>query len=96
MRSRAGETRSEIGRRRACGGLAARGYRVERLALRDLDIRACTGCFGCWTRTPGECVIDDDARRVAELVINSDVTAVVTPVSFGGPTAPSPRAFSTA
>jgi hypothetical protein len=82
--SREGETRNERAADELASGLAARGYDVELIALRDLDIRACTGCFGCWTRTPGECVIADDARRIAERVVNSDVTAVVSPITFGG------------
>jgi hypothetical protein len=65
------------------GRLAALGYDVERVLVRDLTVRACTGCFGCWTRTPGECVIDDDARRIAASIATSDVCAVVTAVSFG-------------
>jgi hypothetical protein len=63
--------------------LASLGYDIERVLVRDLTVRACTGCFGCWTRTPGECVIDDDARRIAASIAASDVCAVVTPVSFG-------------
>ena len=82
--SREGETRTEQAADALVASLAVRGYDVERLALRELDIRACTGCFGCWTRTPGECVIADDARRIAEQVVNSDVTAIVSPVTFGG------------
>ena len=68
---------------RSTDALAGAGAGVERIVVRDLDMRPCTGCFGCWTRTPGECVIDDDARSVAERVIAADVYAVVTPVSFG-------------
>ena len=63
--------------------LKARGADVERIFVRELDVKACTGCFGCWTRTPGECVIDDDARRVAERVIAADVFAIVSPIVFG-------------
>ena len=51
--------------------------------VRQSNVRACTGCFGCWTRTPGECVIADDARSIAERAIASDVVAVASPVSFG-------------
>jgi hypothetical protein len=63
--------------------LAGAGYDVERVLVRELTVRACTGCFGCWTRTPGECVIDDDARRIAGSIVAADLCAVVTPVSFG-------------
>jgi multimeric flavodoxin WrbA len=63
--------------------LGRAGYEVERAVVRDLEVRPCTGCFGCWTKTPGQCVIDDDARGLAEQAIAADVLAVVTPVSFG-------------
>jgi hypothetical protein len=63
--------------------LRARGVTVERLLARDLNVKPCTGCFGCWVRTPGECVIPDDARTVAEKVVAADIFNVVSPVTFG-------------
>lgn len=65
------------------GALAEAGYAVDRAVVRGMNVRSCMGCFGCWTRRPGECVIDDDARRVAASMVASDVYAVVTPVRFG-------------
>ena len=32
------------------------GTQTELLELRHLNIRPCTGCLGCWTKTPGRCV----------------------------------------
>ncbi len=29
------------------------GTQTELLELRRLNIRPCTGCLGCWTKTPG-------------------------------------------
>jgi len=66
------------------GLLEEAGASVQRLALGELAIGGCLGCFGCWVKTPGECVLDDDGRRVAREVIQSDLTAFVTPVTFGG------------
>lgn len=60
------------------------GYEVEPVTVRERRIAACRGCFGCWTRTPGECVIDDDGRKLVEDFVASDVCAYVTPVTFGG------------
>ena len=60
------------------------GYQVDNITLRHEKIGSCMGCFGCWLRTPGMCVIDDDGRKVAEKVIRSDLVVYLTPVTFGG------------
>ena len=57
---------------------------VELVPLRERAIAMCTGCFGCWTRTPGECVLKDDARDVLRSYVASDLVVYVTPVTFGG------------
>jgi multimeric flavodoxin WrbA len=66
------------------GRLADRGWEVETITLRDVEIRGCVGCFACWIKTPGECIIDDTAREVARLTVQSDLVAWLTPVTFGG------------
>ena len=60
------------------------GWEVEAFILGDMEIHHCLGCFGCWVRTPGVCVIDDAAREVAKAIIQSDLTVYLTPVTFGG------------
>ncbi len=60
------------------------GLNAEVIALRDLEVAACQGCFGCWIRIPGECVIPDAGRDVARTVIQSDLAVFLTPVTFGG------------
>jgi multimeric flavodoxin WrbA len=64
--------------------LAGRVDFVELVKPRELAIAPCAGCFGCWTRTPGECVIKDDARDVVGSYVGSDLVVFVTPVTFGG------------
>lgn len=64
--------------------LGQKGWQVGALILRELDIRHCIGCFGCWVRTPGVCVIDDVGRDVARATIQSDLVVWLTPVTFGG------------
>ena len=64
--------------------LTERGYTVERLDLGSMEIADCTGCFGCWTKTPGRCVVHDDGARAAELFATSDVVVLMTPIVFGG------------
>jgi multimeric flavodoxin WrbA len=64
--------------------LAGRGYDVQPVRLRELSIAPCTGCFGCWTRTPGECVFPDESRDVLRSYVGADVVVYATPVTFGG------------
>lgn len=64
--------------------LAKRGWGVEAILLREKQIAGCLGCFGCWVRTPGVCVIDDYGREIARKVIQSDLMVWLTPVTFGG------------
>jgi len=64
--------------------LADSGWGVDATVLRDLDIAGCRGCFGCWVRTPGQCVADDAGREVARAAAGSDLLVWLTPVTFGG------------
>lgn len=64
--------------------LRAAGHEVQDLVLRDLRIAPCVGCFGCWIKTPGVCVIPDTGRDVARAIIGSDLAIFFTPVTFGG------------
>jgi multimeric flavodoxin WrbA len=52
--------------------------------LRDLKVADCVGCFGCWVKTPGICVIDDPAREIASKLAQTDLLIFVSPIVFGG------------
>jgi len=52
--------------------------------LEGLRIGDCSGCFGCWTKTPGECVIRDDAPAVTAKLAFADRIVFFCPVVFGG------------
>lgn len=54
------------------------------LRLSELKIAPCLGCFGCWVKTPGVCVIDDAGRDVAKAIVQSDSVVYLTPILFGG------------
>lgn len=64
--------------------LANHDWHVATRTLRDEAIAPCIGCFGCWVKTPGECVIDDSGRNVAAQIVGSDLVVYVTPMQFGG------------
>jgi ferredoxin len=57
---------------------------VRTIVVPEMDISPCMGCFQCWVRTPGICVIGDAGQSVAGAWMLSDVVVLVTPVTFGG------------
>jgi multimeric flavodoxin WrbA len=67
--------------------LTDRGNDVRELTLRDMDVRGCTGCFGCWLKTPGECAQRDDGTELCRAVINSDLVVFAAPMVMGYPSA---------
>jgi multimeric flavodoxin WrbA len=73
--------------------LAAGGHMTTTSTLRDMDIGQCRGCWGCWVKTPGECVIRDDAARLCRDVINADWLVYASPVTMGFPSALLKRAM---
>lgn len=52
--------------------------------LSELKISTCVGCFGCWTKTPGKCVIRDDAVRVYPRIAASDHILYISRIRYGG------------
>ena len=52
--------------------------------LSSLQIKNCMGCFGCWTKTPGKCVIRDDAVKVYPLIAACEQLVYITHVVYGG------------
>ncbi len=82
--SREGDSLTPVAVVGMTSALAERMDSVELVKPGELAIAPCAGCFGCWTRTPGECVIQDDARDVVGSYVGSDLVVYVTPVTFGG------------
>ena len=64
--------------------LEACGWTSEVVSLGEMDIAYCRGCFDCWIKTPGECIIDDVARDVTRKMIQSDLVVYLSPITFGG------------
>ncbi len=63
--------------------LRIKGHVADVRVLRDEEIAPCLGCFSCWLRTPGECIIRDDGAELPRKVIQSDILFLLTPVTFG-------------
>ncbi|HET9912416.1 MAG TPA: NAD(P)H-dependent oxidoreductase, partial [Anaerolineales bacterium] len=67
--------------------LEAKGHTVAQLDLRDLPLRYCIGCWGCWVKTPGECVSRDASLEMDRAVINADFVLWAAPLKMGFPAA---------
>lgn len=47
-------------------------------------IAPCRGCFGCWLKTPGRCVIRDGFENLGELFAGCDELILVSRNVYGG------------
>ncbi len=62
------------------------GGEVDIIYVHKLDIEPCTGCFTCWTSTPGECIHDDDMRPLYNRVKDTETIVLGTPIYVDGMT----------
>lgn len=65
-------------------GAAAEGAAIERIYVRDLDIRGCIACGHCDRK--GFCIQKDDMQKVYPLLEQSTRIVVASPVYFYGVT----------
>lgn len=55
---------------------------AEFIDVHMVSIKACLGCFACWNKTPGECVIQDDMRDILTKLIAADVVVWSFPLYY--------------
>ena len=64
----------------------------EALSLRKINvyiisdtgtIRHCVGCFGCWIKTPGKCVLKDGYDNLGELLSKSEKLTIISRCFYG-------------
>ncbi|MBD3369854.1 flavodoxin family protein [Candidatus Fermentibacteria bacterium] len=60
-------------------GAGKAGADSEIVTLAEKQIEHCLGCFFCWTRTPGECVLDDDMEDLLPK-LDTDLLVFATPL----------------
>ena len=54
-------------------GIAEKSPAVcEELNVSDMDISPCRGCFACWNKTDGECVIKDEMKTALDKILWAD------------------------
>lgn len=61
-------------------GAARAGAETEEVYLIRQDVGHCRGCFSCWFRTPGRCVMQDDMPALLEKYRAADIVVFGTPV----------------
>ena len=45
----------------------------------------CTGCFGCWLKTPGRCVLPDSYQSMGKRLSEAEEVYIVSRLDWGGP-----------
>lgn len=64
--------------------LAKRGWEIQILPLKQMDVKPCSSCGCCSDKNPGRCSIKDDMEQVYAAWANSQLVIFCTPISFGG------------
>lgn len=63
--------------------LGERNFEITEKRLGREELAYCMGCFGCWIKKPGECVINDAMTEINRNTMTSDVAVYLCPVVFG-------------
>ena len=57
---------------------------LKYIKLGDMNILPCRSCGACGFKSPGKCVIEDDAHEVLRAIANRNTLIMITPIRFGG------------
>lgn len=61
-------------------GAEAAGATVEYFKLKDYEIKDCTGCYSCWTKSPGKCIYNDDMTVLRKKYREADLVIFASPL----------------
>lgn len=56
----------------------------DKLIVPNEKLCACTGCFGCWLKTPGKCVIKDGFDGLGGIWGKCDEAIIISRCVYGG------------
>lgn len=63
-------------------GAESAGAETETVYLANKNIKHCTGCYSCWTRTPGVCIHKDDMPELLGKIQQADVLVFASPLYY--------------
>jgi len=61
-------------------GAKQAGANVEYFKLKDYNIKECSGCYTCWTKTPGKCIFKDDMTMFRKKYREADLVVFASPL----------------
>lgn len=61
-------------------GAQEAGAKIKNILLFEEEILQCTGCYHCWTETPGKCIHDDVMSELLKDVLAADILLCSTPL----------------
>jgi multimeric flavodoxin WrbA len=62
----------------------AGNHQAETITVAQKNIEPCRGCFCCWEKTPGNCIIADDMAGILEKYINAELIIWSFPLYYYG------------
>ncbi len=65
-------------------GKISEDYKGWEVISDNNTIKPCVGCFGCWLKEPGECVIKDGYEKMGALIHKADEVTVISTYTYGG------------
>lgn len=59
-------------------------YEGFKVISNENNIKPCVGCFGCWVKDPGRCVIKDGNENFGAILGHADRVVVISKYTWGG------------
>lgn len=64
--------------------LFPKGVKDAKVISNDGTIKNCIGCFGCWIKTPGACVIRDNYGDIGKSFSKCEEITIISRCCYGG------------